>query len=269
MKIADMHTHSRQSHDSQCKIEDMYRAQIARGTEIFAVTNHVDVSYVDQWDIFSGIPAARAEIDEISLPDGHKILFGIEISESFWNEPVAQKALTLLPYDVIIGSVHSVRLKGYDTAYSWMDFSVLPQQTIRAFLDAYFDDVLTLLDTTDFDILAHLTCPLRYINGKYGKNISLAPYQAKIEKILKRVIGRGVALEVNSSSLSLLGVPMPDRSILQQYYDMGGKLITLGSDAHSHENASFAFEDIIAMLKDIGFDSIYYYENRKPTALPI
>ena len=97
------------------------------------------------------------------------------IEEEYDFEPenlhVLQLQVDLVDYDVVIGSVHLVKYKDLTCAYSGIDFSKLKEETIIEYLDAYFDDVLTMIETTDFDILAHLTCPLRYIKGKYNIDI--------------------------------------------------------------------------------------------------
>lgn len=270
IKTADMHTHSENSHDSVCKIEDMYAAQLAAGTEFFAVTDHVDTASYTDYDVFTPIRTARDTVRALNEKHGNEnILAGVEIGEGFWYPEQLEKLLKLTDYDVIIGSVHLVKYKDLTCAYSQIDFSKLPRETIAEYLDAYFDDVLTMLETTDFDILAHLTCPLRYINGKFGLDMGITPYSAKIDEILQRIIKKGIALEVNTSSCDMLGDFMPTKEIIQKYHDMGGYLLTLGSDAHTAENASINFDKALDAIKEIGFDGIYYYKNRKPHKINI
>ncbi|MBQ8611856.1 MAG: PHP domain-containing protein [Oscillospiraceae bacterium] len=269
--IADMHTHSEHSHDSVCKIEDMRAAQREKGTQIFAVTDHFDTDSRLAYDVFSPIAAAAKTAAALNARQdgGPLVLAGIEISEGFWHPEVCRRALTLTAYDVVIGSVHLVKYPQLSYAYSAIDFSKLDAGTTARFMDAYFDDMLTMLDSLDFDILAHLTCPVRYINGKFGCGLSLDRYAEKIEVILRRIIQSGIALEVNTSSFALLDDFMPTAKILQKYYDLGGYLITLGSDAHTAQNASIHFDKAIQTLKAIGFRNIFYYKGRKPQPLSI
>lgn len=263
--IADMHTHSENSHDSVCKISDMRDAQAAHGTSIFAVTDHFDTYSHDSYDIFTPIKRAADEAVRLNAEGGDMptVLRGIEISESFWFPDVYAKARGLAEFDVIIGSVHCVRYELNARAYSLIDFSKLSDVEIAEFLDAYFDDVKELISFCDFDILAHLTCPLRYIVGKYGREVRLEEYAEKIEDILKTIIRRGIALEVNTSTYDMLGEWMPPVWVLEKYHEMGGHLITLGSDAHTPERASAHFKKAINGLSKIGFSDIYYYKERK------
>lgn len=268
---ADMHTHSENSHDSVCKIEAMYKSQTENGTEIFAVTDHFDTASFKDYDVFTPIKNAAKTVEDLNekAKANELILKGIEISEGFWYPDVMEKAINMLDYDVIIGSVHLVKYKNLTYAYSKIDFSKLTKQTVIEYVDAYFDDMIRMIKTMDFDILAHLTCPLRYIKGKYNIDIDLGVYEDKINKILSLIIEKEIALEVNTSSYDMLNDFMPGKSIIKKYYDMGGYLLTLGSDAHISKGASKAFDMAIKEVKKIGFKSIYYYKNRKPFELKI
>ena len=84
-----------------------------------------------------------------------------------------------------------------------------------------------------------------------------------------KVVEKGVALEVNTSSADLISDYMPPREIIKKYFDIGGRMITLGSDAHIPQNASKDFEAAVSFLKATGFESIYYYKNRKPVEIQI
>lgn len=265
-----MHTHSEYSHDSVCKIEDMLLSQIKKGTEIFAVTDHFDTYSFNDYDIFTPIKKANETVAELNKKYCHNplILSGIEISEGFWYPEIYEKVKNLADFDVVLGSVHLVRYKDLRHAYSKIDFSKLSIDTITEYLYTYFDDVLTMLDTTDIDVLAHLTCPLRYINGKYKMGVEISKFE-NIEKILKEIIYKEIALEVNTSSYEPLNDFMPGKDILKKYYDMGGRLITLGSDAHTVDNASQFFNKATEALKEIGFKNIYYYKRRKPYQIEI
>lgn len=264
--IADMHTHSEYSHDSQCKIEDMCLSQIEKGTNIFAVTDHFDTASYMDYDVFTPIKSSYDTVKKLNMKYGGKckILAGVEISEGFWYKDILDKITKMLSYDVVIGSVHLVKYKELTMAYSKINFSKLPQSIVEEYLNQYFDDILMMFDTTDFDILAHLTCPLRYIEGKFKFNVNLDLFEDKIITILKRIVKEEKALEVNTSSYGILNDFMPTTELVKKYRDLGGRLITLASDAHVKENASINFSAAVETLKKIGFDSLCYYENRKP-----
>ncbi len=267
--LADMHTHSEFSHDSTCKIEDMLLSQINKGTNIFAVTDHLDVySYLD-YDVFTPIHSSNAEARRLSekYADKCKVLSGVEVSEVWWAPEVYEKETFDL--DLIIGSVHLVRCPEHSEDYSKIDFSQFTQEQIYSYLDLYFKDVISFLDTADFDILAHLTCPIRYIVGKYHRTVDLTRFEDEIDEILKRVIKDKKAFEINTSSFDMLDDFMPSREIIEKYYALGGRLITFGSDAHVPENASVNFDKALAFAKKVGFENICYYEKRELRLLRI
>ena len=94
--------------------------------------------------------------------------------------------------------------------------------------------------------------------------MDLKLFQEAITEILKQTVKKKKALEINTSAFFMIHDFMPDKEIIKQYYDMGGRLITLGSDAHVSENASTHFDEAKAFLKKIGFTQAYYYQNRTP-----
>ena len=264
--IADMHTHSFFSHDSRCSIEDMCRAQIEKGTRIFAVPDHCDLFLSDRGDIFTPVKSACEEVELINEKFGDRclVLAGIEICESIHCPRNDEIAHGLYPFDVIIGSVHSIVQNGEFLVYSQTDFSKLSKSEIYNFLETYFNDMALMVKTADIDIAAHLTCPIRYIKGRFGIDIDISRFDEIITEILQTVIDRKIALEINTSSYPMYGDFLPSVDIIKQYHDMGGQLITLASDAHTSENASFAFPEAIKALREIGFGSAYYFVKRKP-----
>ncbi len=269
--VADMHTHSEYSHDSVCPIEDMCLSQIDRGTRIFAITDHCDVFSFYDYDVLTPLNHGYKKVRDLN--EKYKgqclILFGVEISEGFWFPREYEQVHNLVPYDVIIGSVHCVTCEDLETPYSKIDFSQLSEERISEYLGCYINDIITMLEKTEFDILAHLTCPLRYIKGKYGVNIDMEPFEEQITKILKIIIEKNIALEVNTSAYGILNDFMPSKEILKKYYNLGGRLITVGSDAHIAENASADFESVIKTLKEIGFKNICYFKERKISKIKI
>lgn len=268
--IADMHTHSEHSHDSQCKMEDMYKAQMAKGTALFAVTDHFDAGSYPVEKLLADIKASYDEACRLNEKHGdERILKGIEISEAIWHSEDYKKAMELLPYDVVIGSVHLVSYKDITDAYSREDLSRLSAEELSGFMHKYFADMQEMVRTLDFDILAHLTCPIRYIEGKYKIKLDLAAYDDEINAILEGIIKRGIALEVNTSSLNVINEFFPPKHIIKRYRDMGGYLVTLGSDAHVAQNASAGLDAAVSTLKEAGFDSIYCYRKRKPCRIEL
>ena len=120
-----------------------------------------------------------------------------------------------------------------------------------------------MIEKTDFDVLSHLTCPLRYINGKYGRNIEIRHFEKEILGIFDQIIRKDIPLEINTSGIgSFYSQYMPDVSLIRTYKNMGGKLITLASDAHVPQNVGNAFPVTRSVLQDIGFDGYCVFRKR-------
>ena len=259
----DMHTHSENSHDSDCPVAEMEKSEEKKNITGFAVTDHADIEFRDTRDLFG---AAKKEADDIFAVTGKtKILYGIEMGEAIWHNETADSLIRENGFDAVIGSVHAVRFDGYDMPYSGIDFGKMGKDEAKKYLSAYFYDMTEMIKTCDFDILAHLSCPLRYINGKYGLGISLCDYEDEIIKILELIISRRIALEVNTSCVyenSGYNAFLPEEWVIKKYLDMGGYLITTGSDAHISKNAANAFDELYALLSALGVKNTYYYEKR-------
>lgn len=270
-----MHTHSEHSHDSTCPIREMARKQQERGMYGFAVTDHCDLFSYEQGNVAMNIQKSVAEVralcedeekERASIENTRKIhiLSGVELGESIWYPDVEEQVIHMCDYDVVIGSVHTVRYKEYDMPYSCIDFSEMDTKEIYGYLNGYFDDVLQMVQSNPCDVVAHLAYPLRYINGKYGLGIDCKRFEEKIRKILSAIIQRGIALEVNTSCMCEDDIDWLNQDwLLGIYREIGGLLITLGSDAHISENAAREFDRAVALLRKHGFRNCFYYEKRK------
>lgn len=261
---ADMHTHSENSYDSQCKLEDMCLAQIERGTSIMAVTDHLNALEYSAEDSFESFCEVHRNVPELNKKyEGRcRILSGIEIGEGYANVGVYKKIMSLIDFDVVIGSVHKLRRDGAFVSCTKTDFSQFTEDELYEAIDSYLDDVILMVESMDIDILAHLAYPLRYIVWQHGRTVDITRFTDKIKTIYRIIIDKNIALEINTAFFGLMDELNPPAEFLKIYRSLGGKLITLGSDAHNVEAASCYFGEVIEILKTLGFENIYYYEKR-------
>ena len=112
------------------------------------------------------------------------------------------------------------------------------------------------IDQCDFDVLAHITCPVRYMTHRYKRKTDVMPFEAKIREILQKVIDRGIALEYNTAGFQQLD------DVFALYRSMGGTRITLGSDAHQCTYIAGGFAATAEKLRTMGFEHYCYYQNR-------
>lgn len=260
----DTHVHSQSSHDSVAPVCEIAKACVEKGIGAFAVTDHCDIQYYNPDVVASSVHEAEAVGREYA--GKVRVLKGIEIGEAIWNKAYADEILKRYDYDVVISSVHAVRYGEYSDPYSTIDFSKMSSAQLDEYIIKYFDELLLMVSTVKCDIVAHLTCPFRYIVGKYGIIVDTKSYEDQICKILDCIIEKSICMEINTSGI---GTPfdtfMPERWIIEKFKSKGGYLITLGSDAHTPENVGKGFEEAIELLKSLGFEGYYYFEKRKRT----
>ena len=116
-----------------------------------------------------------------------------------------------------------------------------------------------------FDSMGHIDYLKRYTpfedNGIYYRENT-----EKIDRILKYLVSQDKAIEINTSGIDIHPF---DFEILKRFKEIGGKFVTLGSDAHKAEDLCRHFDSIIEKIKLSGFDKITYFENRKPVQIII
>ena len=128
--------------------------------------------------------------------------------------------------------------------------------------EAYLEEVLKLARWGRFSVLGHLTLPVRCINEMRHKNISFRPHMAQVEEILRTIIPRGVGIECNTNRGN---APLPDGDVLKLYRQLGGEIITLGSDAHTAEHLGCAIGARQELLRSCGFRYFTTFDRMKPT----
>ena len=138
-------------------------------------------------------------------------------------------------------------------------------------LDEYFDEELRLAEWGRFCSLSHLTFPLRFISGDVGGHeVDMSRCSAIIDKILEIIIRQGIALEVNSAGIRKgLHVPMPNAEYVKRYYDKGGRMVTVGSDAHRVADVAADVPQVYGMLRDIGFTEVCVFRKKQPIFVSI
>lgn len=271
MYIYNCHTHTKNSPDSSAEPREMTDAAIRAGLAGYAVTDHVDAELADCPDSGENpLGSVRDTAEQKRLNPQIKILSGVEIGQAILSKEFEKKVMSLNEWDIVMGSVHSVRMKGMTDFFSIIDFGKYDDDTINRYLTQYFLDEEETAETTDYDSLSHLTVPLRYIVHKYGRHVQTEKYAESIDRILKAVIKRGKSLEINTSGAhGNDAFFMPDTDIAKRYTELGGKDFTIGSDAHVPKNMTCGLEAGIQMLLSIGVTRLNFYEKRKKVSYDI
>ena len=176
----------------------------------------------------------------------------------------AEEILSGAPLDFVIGSVHNLSPAAGGRDFFFLDYRT--QADARAALDDYFQSLLALAPLPCYDALGHIIYPLRYINGRAGHRLSLAPFAERLDRVLGAVAQSGRAIEVNTHG----GREVEEwRPILRRYRRLGGRLVTLGSDAHRPGYVGKGLYRAARLLREEGFDSVAVYHGRRPQLRPL
>lgn len=270
----DTHIHTCNSGDSKQTIDEICLTAIKKGLKCITITDHVDIEFTPEErniTCFLGSAKDASEAKKV-YGDRIKVFFGTELAMPHASPDKAKKLCSLADMDIILGSVHLVRYKGRKIHLSDDDLSesAVSKEDIIGILDQYYDDIVAAAETADIDVLCHITYPFRYTNGKYNRGIDANLYSEKITRALKAIIKRNIALEVNTAKLgTAYNYTSPTFDIVEEYFNLGGRMITIGSDAHSPEFLANGFDYVKNELKKIGFTEYYYFEKRKPIAVKL
>lgn len=249
----DMHTHSCASPDGESRMDEIYTRAKSLGAQYVCITDHCEVfDWKGKWGV-KNIDLSRKLYEE--LGEKEDFLFGVEIGGADSDFNKAAELIRRYDFDFILGSVHN--LKGMRDFY-YLNYDELDANEL---LNRYFNTAEEIIEKTDFDSLAHITYPLRYIPcDKCDINL----HMEHIERVLVKLIKSGRALEVNTSGLRKPEkVTYPDEKIIRLYKNLGGKYITIGSDGHFPQDVGAGIKETEKMIKEIGFNTVCIYKKRK------
>ena len=264
MLLFNSHTHTESSLDCDVSAEQMCLAAIEAGLSGYSICDHCHSSDYITYSTYDVLKASYSDASRLKKKYHGKIevFAGAEFDEILWHKEYTDRLISKFPLDIILASVHRVR-NVHDTNFiSRVKFNQLSKEELSHFITRYFEDVLETAEKCDFDSLAHPTLILRYVCGKYKLSVDMGEFKSLTDKILKTVIEREKAIELNTSEINGIGF-MPDKNILARYHQLGGKLVTLGSDAHKTKNLALGLTEAAALLKECGFDNYVYYKERK------
>ena len=267
MYLADCHTHTRCSPDSTAPLADMAAAAVSAGVSHLCVTDHCDLLGLHggapaPWDWAPLLEQYRAV--QARCPSGLTLSLGLELGSAQFFPDRARQILSAAPVDFVIGSAHNL-----SPALGGEDFYFVPYPTPEACyraLDDYFASLAAIAPLDTYDALGHIIYPLRYMNGRAGHHVTLDRYQDRLAGILRAVIRAGRAIEVNTHCGAEVE---PWRPILTLYRDLGGQLVTLGSDAHAPSDVAGGIPQAVQLLRACGFSHYAVYSRRQPRLIPI
>ena len=270
--LVDYHVHTDYSDDSDYHMEDVVVDAIRLGLDEVCFTDHVD--YGIKWDwgtehkiLYRGerplanvyYPQYIEEITELQYLYGDKICIrtGLEFGVQTHTIPLFRSLYSRYPFDFIILSIHQIEDKELWT----QDFQKGKSQ--REYNEKYYEEMLSVVQKyKEYSVLGHLDLIARYDeNGVFP----FQKIQGLVETILKNILADGKGIEVNTSCYQY-GLPdtTPSIEILKLYRELGGKIITIGSDSHEPKHLGSHIKETQQLLKSLGYTHFCTYEKMSP-----
>ena len=275
MDLFDNHNHSQFSFDGgRTSVEASARAAIAAGLKGICFSDHCD-HYVPPMKAafeqirpeYFNVPEQQEEITRVQnmLGDGIRILKGIEIGMYEECHEQIRKVLNDNSFDQVLASVHYIDKTDpyYGGYYEGKDW----KEAYGGYLETIYREMTWL---KDFDIMGHYDYIVRY--ARYPQtSIRYRDFSDIFDEMFRYLIHEGKALEINTKSYEghrgrIVGL---DHDVLIRYREMGGEIISLGSDSHEPSRVGAGFPHHTALLKSLGFRWTAHYESRKLVQLPL
>ena len=249
--LTDLHMHSSFSGDAKDALEDMVLSAIEKGCKYIAITEHCNNDYTAHG--LKGVAETNLDRYHREFPrvkDKYskqiEILYGIEIGYDALANNMNGEFIKQRGFDYVINSVHTI--KGEDCYWGYYFDNRTQKEGYENYLNAVFE---SLSAPYRFNTIGHMGYITR--NSPFEGRDMFFDHQPLIEKILKKMISNGVALEVNANICSAPRPCLPQREIIKLYKDLGGELIVYGSDAHNTLDICRSRAEIMTLLKDCGF----------------
>lgn len=266
MIITDMHVHSHFSSDSSEQPEAIIETAIAKGFSYVYFTDHHDMDFPanknePNMDFQLDFDAYIKKLFELREKYRDRIEVRLGVEQGICPE-IAPRIATLsnqYPFDFIIGSSHLTSLTNGDPYYPEYYAGKTNTEAYREYFMSEVDNVKL---TDGFDVYGHLDYAVRYCPDPTFE-YNFKDYQDIFEVLLKDLIDKGKGIEINTAGITKIGYPHPHIETLKLYKELGGEIITIGSDAHKSEDIGFGFDVAEELLKTIGFRYYTVFQKRK------
>lgn len=275
---ADYHLHSAFSDDSQNPMENVIKEAISKDFDEICFTDHVDYGikydrdtltddqireYEPKFLLNVDYPSYFKALDKYRKKYNNKINIkrGLEFGVQTHTIEDYNRLFDKYDYDFVIMSCHQVDDKEF-----WNN-DYQKDLTQEEFYKGYYQEILDVIKKFhNYSILGHLDHHVRYDSGDVLESEEV---DQLIDEILKTAIADGKGIEVNTSYYRYkLNDLTPSKKILKRYKELGGEILTIGSDAHNEGDLGDHFEETIDILKDIGFKGFYTFTDMKPEFHP-
>jgi histidinol-phosphatase (PHP family) len=259
--LFDYHIHSSHSTDGNDTVFEICKAAIKRGLREIVVTDHFEPTINNRsypiykpYDYWLDVALAN-EYYKKEL----KVKIGVELGQPHLFLDTSGALTKQIPYDYVIGSAHKFP-SGLDCSeINYLDYN------IEDICNIYLLELKELAETADFDCIGHFDLIKRYCTNIYNKRITLSVQLELLTEVFKILIAKGKGIEINTSGFRQTPKEtMPGVDVLRIYRELGGEILTLGSDAHYAKDVGAGIQTAIENAKEAGFKYLTLFDSRKP-----
>ena len=270
--LIDMHIHSDNSSDAEHSVTLICEKAIAKGLRAIAITDHYEALDSEKHNNLITCRQSVFETKKARVVFNGQIVIsvGVELGSPVRNLELTEQILKN-DYDFVLASVH--RIRGKKKYLSELDYS-REGNTPENIITRYYDDIIETVEWNKFDALAHITYPLRYFPAQKLADYDIMQNKEQLEHIFKTVIANGKAIEINTAgneyvTKGITGSMHPCFEVLKFYKELGGELVTVGSDAHDANAVGNGVADAYDMMRAAGYKYVTYYQKHQPMPIEI
>ena len=261
----DYQTHSYRSHDGRASILEHCKQAVEIGLDELGLSEHKDFDPDDPMSDYFDYDSYMTEIEiaRRQFSGRLKILAGVEIDYQVWFEDKIANYLDLHKFDFVIGSVHYVdKLMLMTPEYNL-------NRTKKTAYSDYFQAVGNSVQSGKFDIVGHLEYANRRGVSSWGE-YSTGDYEDSSTALFKLMIEKSIPLEINTAGLHQnLGITYPCSETVALYGRLGGRLLSIASDAHHPDQLAHAYSTAANLAIQNGLTHLCTWKNREMTLIPL
>jgi len=264
---SDFHVHTEFSGDSDAPVRKAIETAIALSMKHLCITDHHDydmpaggLDFTLDTDLYFNTLSALKEEYSSQI----ELSIGVELGLQPHLKEYLNVYTSRYPFDFIIGSTHVVN--GIDPYFSKFYAGRPEAEAYRE----YFEQVLSNTGRLDcYDVFGHLDYVVRYGPDK-NKHYSYTVYKEILDEILRTIISKGKGIECNTGGFKYgLGHPNPEADLIKRYLELGGEILTIGSDGHKLSEIGYEFPKLTELLKHCGVKYYAVFKERIPLFFPV
>lgn len=264
--LYDYHMHSTNSIDGRNSVMELCESAVDKGLSEIAITDHFEPMSGNEncrqyspERYFIEVEKARERFD-----GKIRVKTGVELGQPHNFKETTSRLLDSYSYDYILASLHKLA-DGRD--FYEMDYSTIKLDDL---CEVYLKELEQLASWGRFDCIGHLDIIKRYATDFYKSRITLISKFELLKRVFKIIIPMGKGIEINTSGLRQAPKEtMPGLDVLKLYRNMGGEILTVGSDAHSAEDQGKGLNEAMELAAEAGFRYITVFDSRKPSFVRI